>query len=317
MKGKNGPACPHCYSESNNVLSGKWFSFNPSIKDVVGFHLPQLIFGSRLNKWQDMRSKVESYTPVKLANEVFGLASGAGGRPITVSELMACCDEERKEFDVGRPGGPNENRGINQIIIGADWSVSGGASATKKSFTVFVVLGISYTGKFYILHAEKHGDSDILEQVARLKHLFVKFDAQAICGDRGVGVLQNQLLARTYGSERVFMVQYVTAKLLLRYDPQGDFFSADRTRTMDVPIMALKQGKTKIESPSWSIMAPFYNDVLAIFEEESMSGKRLYRKEEDTPDDFLHALTFAMVGYDILNNRYTFASDPDHPNAQY
>lgn len=36
-----------------------------------------------------------------------------------------------------------------------------------------------------------------------------------------------------------------------------------------------------------------------------MSGKRLYRKSDDTPDDFLHAVAFGMVGFDVINNRYT------------
>lgn len=72
LSGKNGPACPHCKSERNNVVNGKWISFNPTIKNVYGYHLPQIIFGARLNKWQDIRDKVETYTPSKLANEVLG-----------------------------------------------------------------------------------------------------------------------------------------------------------------------------------------------------------------------------------------------------
>lgn len=317
LEGLNGPACPRCGKESHNVHEGKWISFNPVVKNVYGFHLPQVIFGARLKKWQDIRDKVQSYSPAKLANEVLGLASGMGGRPISMRECMNCCNEERTSFDTARPYGDNENRGINQIVIGADWSVSGGGDGKKKSYTVFAVLGFDPNGKCYLLHAEKHSGTDIIDQVTRLKNLFRQFDAQGIGSDRGVGVLQGQMLQREFGPERVFMVQYTTAKHLLRYDQQGGFFSADRTRAIDVPIMAMKQGKTKFESPAWSVMAPFYKDVLAIYEEESISGKRLIRKDEDTPDDFLHAVTFGMVAFDVLNNRYTFATDPDYPEAQY
>lgn len=303
LQGKEGPQCPHCAKESPNVTEGYWVSFNPGVTRIYGYHLPQVIFASRLKKWQDLRYKLETYPLNKLANEVLGLASGMGGRPVSMRECMACCNSERTSFETTRPF---DERGITTITIGVDWSVTG----AQKSFTVATVMGYNHDGKCYILHSEKMSGIDILEQVERIKQLYRQFDAQAIGSDRGVGVLQGQLLQREFGADRVFMVNYVSAKRPLRWDGLGQYFAADRTQCIDTIVMKLKIGKDKIESPAWSIMAPFYEDVLVVFEEESLAGKRLYRHDEDQPDDFLHSLVFGNIAHMVLCGEYVYVDDP-------
>lgn len=303
LKGVDGPMCPHCNKESHNVTDGRWISFNSRVTDIYGFHLPQLIFGSRLRKWNDLRAKVENYTLNKLSNEVLGLASGLGGRIITMRECIACCNQNKTEFDKLRPV---DDRAINMIVLGVDWSVTG----AQKSYTVVTVMGYDFMGKCYVLYSEKLSGVDILEQVERVKILFRAFDAQAIGSDRGVGVLQGQLLQREFGPERVFMINYVTAKRPLRWDGQGQYFAADRTQCIDTIVMKLKIGKDKIETPAWSIMAPYYEDILVVFEEESLSGKRLYRHDEDKPDDFLHSLVFGNIARMVLSGEYVYVDDP-------
>lgn len=307
LQGKDGPMCPHCHKESHNVTEGKWISFNPRITNVYGFHLPQIIFGARLKKWADIRNKVDNYTLTKLSNEVLGLASGLGGRIVTMRECIACCNPNKTAFD---EIWPVDDRAISMIVIGVDWSVTG----SQKSFTVITVMGYDHLGKCYVLHSEKLSGVDILEQVDRVKYLFRKFDAQAIGSDRGVGVLQGQLLQREFGPERVFLINYVSAKRPLRWDGQGQFFAADRTQCIDTVVMKIKIGRTKIEAPAWSLMAPFFEDVLVVFEEESLAGKRLYRHDEDKPDDFLHSLVFGNIAQMVLAGEYVYVDDPPTQN---
>lgn len=308
LQGKTGPACPHCGGDAHNVHEGRWVSFNPSVKDVYGFHLPQLIFGSRLRKWQETRKKVEDYTLTKLSNEVLGLASGMGGRIVTMRECIACCNPERSEFD---KVWPYDSRGISMVVLGVDWSVTG----AQKSFTVITVMGYNYDGKCFILYSEKLSGVDILEQVERVKVLYRQYGAQAIGSDRGVGVLQGQLLQREFGPDKVFMINYVTAKKPLRWDGEGQYFAADRTQSIDTMVMKIKIGKDKIETPAWSVMAPYFEDVLVVYEEESLAGRRLYRHDEDKPDDFLHSMVFGNIARMVLAGEYTYLDDA--PPNQY
>jgi len=309
LQGVDGPACPSCGKVSPNVEDGSWVSFNPSVEHVYGFHLPQIIFGARLKKWRSIREKVETYTPTKLANEVLGLASGMGGRILTMRECIACCESQVTSFYKDRPVSI-DGKGIGTVVIGVDWSVTG----SQKSFTAISVIGYDVNGKMYLLHAEKLSGVDILDQVARVKHLYIHYQAQAIGSDRGVGVLQGQLLQREFGADRVFMINYVSAKRPLRWDGEGQYFAGDRTQSIDTIVMKIKIGKDKIATPAWSVMAPFFEDCLVMFEEESLVGKRLYRKDEDKTDDFMHSLVFGNIAQMVLCGEYVYVDDPPTNN---
>lgn len=297
-----GPACPHCGKVVDMPNLGSWVATRPCDTDALGFHLPQFIFGSRTapKKWAEIRDKAFSstaYSPDKLANEVFGLASGVGGRILSFKEAFACCDSTRKAFD---KAWTPDSRGINQCVLGVDWSVTGGS----KSYTVITVLGSDYQGNLYLMHSERLNGIDILEQVKRVGQVFTQFNCQLIASDRGVGVLQVQLLQDMFGKERVFPVNYVASTVPLRWDSKGQFFAADRTMALDAMMLKMKIGKSRFNTPSWEVTASYWEDALSMYEEESQSGRKLYRKDDDKPDDWMHSVTFASLGLMILRGEY-------------
>lgn len=301
-----GPSCMKCNTVLN-MKTGQWVAAVPSVKDKVGFSLPQLIIPYRNEpaKWKELREKVNSYPMAKLANEVFGLPIGVGGRILTEQDAINCCNPNWKAYDKGWI--VSTERPIISVVIGVDWSVT----ASEKSFTVISVLGFDYQGKIYLLHSERLNGVDILEQVSRVEQLYRTFNAQAIGSDRGVGVLQCQLLQKSLGIDRVFPINYVNSKLQLRFDKQGQFFAADRTLNMNVIITKMKSGRVRFECPSYDATAnPFWNDCLSIFEEETMSGKLVYRKEEDLTDDSFHSVVFGYTAFQILTGNYTTVDDP-------
>ena len=65
----------------------------------------------------------------------------------------------------------------------------------------------------------------ILEQVASVCEIARRWNASMVASDRGVGVLQGQLMQKELGHDKVIMVQYVSAggaplrTLLLRHIP--------------------------------------------------------------------------------------------------
>lgn len=301
-----GPACPHC-GILIDMLLGDWVAMRPDVKNVIGCHIPQFIIPARArpDKWLELVSKIAVYPQPKLANEVFGIAAGTGGKILGMSECMACCNPEWKEYDKRWPG---DTRGIGTVVLGVDWSVTG----SQKSFTVVSILGGTDDGKLYLLHTEKLQGIDILAQVKRVANLYTQFSCQLIASDRGVGVLQCQLLQKEFGDDKVACINYVAAKTHLRWDSMGQYFAADRTMCMDTLVMKMKIGITKFESPAWSLTAPFWQDCLAIFEEETLAGKRVYRHEEDEADDSFHSVVFANIGMMILRGEFTYVDRPDY-----
>lgn len=304
-----GPKCYHC-GGFINVNNGQWVATVPSVKDKMGFHLPQFIMASNTSpkKWDDLvRNKVHQalqnglYSPSKLANEVFGLATDLAGKSLSAREAQACCNSERTAWCTNRVQAAKE-LGVYKIVIGVDWSVTG----SEKSYTAVSVLGLDAEGKMYLLYSEIMQGTHILSQVARIEKLYHQFEADLISSDRGVGVLQAQLLQRELGYDKVIMVNYVSAKRRLRWDSEGGFMAADRTMAMDIAMQKMRRGRGKFETPCWELTSSLWEHALGIFEEETLAMKRVYRHEEDDPDDWFHSVCFATIGFEYLTGNYAF-----------
>lgn len=295
-----GPACMHC-GEVLDMRKGQWLAAYPAIKNNIGVHIPQFCIPARANakKWASLVDKATKYDKIKLSNEVFGLAVGSGGRPLSLKEVMAVCNPNKKEFDSAFP---RDSRNIVATVLGVDWSVTG----STKSYTVITVRGYDFYGRCYLVYAQKLDGIDILEQVDRVIKVYHQFECSHLGSDRGVGVLQGQLMKRAIGDDKVSMINYVTAKTNLRFDRLGNYFAADRTLAIDGTVIQLKLGIAKFESPCWELTSPFWQDALCIFEEETRAGRRVYRKDEDAPDDFLHSLVFSHVAYMILKGEFVY-----------
>lgn len=301
-----GPGCVHC-GGILDMKKGRWLAGRPSVKDHLGVHIPQFCIPdrSRINpisgkdNWKELVSKATRYDTIKLSNEVFGLPVGSGGRPLSLRQVMAVCNPLTRSFDTGFP---KDGRNILYTVLGVDWSVTG----STKSYTVLTVLGYDFNGKAYILYTQKLEGIDILAQVDRVINVFNQFECSHMASDRGVGVLQGQLMKRALGDDKVSMINYVAAKTNLRFDKEGNYFAADRTLAIDTAVIRVKMGINRLEAPCWELMDPFWQDALHIYEEESLAGRRLYRKDEDSPDDFLHSLVFAGLAQMILNGEFVY-----------
>ena len=309
MQNPDGPGCAKC-GKLINMSDGKWMAAKPHIKDDLGFHLPQIIMPARCSpkKWKELRAKTfgteggRGYSAAKLSNEVFGLASGVGGKILSLNEAMVACNSSRTQFDEGFP---HDDRGITLTTLGVDWSVSGGS----KSYTVITVLGYNFAGKCFNLYSERLNGVDILDQVKRVEYIYNKFGCTMMGSDRGVGQLQGEILKKSIGEDRVNMINYVAAKTQLRWDKDGKYFAADRTMNIDTTIIRMKMGISRFETPCWSIMSEFWQDALNVYEEETMAGRRVYRKDEDLTDDWLHSITFANIAQMIVRGDFTYVEE--------
>jgi hypothetical protein len=307
-----GPQCIHCGTVLD-MKTGKWVAAKPEVKRYYGFHIPQIVVPARTGigttekpgKWIEIRDKVfgsegsMGYSAQKTANEVMGLASGEGGRILSMKEAMDCCNINKTTFDTGFP---TDSRNILVTTLGVDWSVSGGS----KSYTVMTVLGYDYMGKCYLLYTQRLNGVEILAQVRRAEELFHQYKCSTVGSDRGVGQLQAELFKQHLGSERVALTNYVASKTHLRWDKVGLFYAADRTMNMDTMILKAKMGISRFETPCWNLMNSYWQDALNLFEEVTNAGRRVYRKDADLTDDWLHSVVFANVAYMVVKGDFVY-----------
>lgn len=306
----HGPSCIRCHKVID-MGSGKWVATRPSVQNRIGFHLPQFIMTSNTSekKWPDLYDKVRQalnnglYSPAKLSNEVFGLSTDLAGKTLSVSEVMACCNESQAEWYQAVPA----EKHFTHVILGVDWSVTG----SVISYTVASVIGYTAQGKMTVIYSEKFQGIDIISQIDRIENMYHKYRCDIIGSDRGVGVVQVQTLQRRLGFKKVVAINYVSAKVSVRYDTPGQFIAADRTRAIDGVIMKIRQGRERFETPSYQLTKPLWQDGLNIYEEETSVGSRVYRHHPEETDDWLHSLVFANVAYQYAIGDFSFNDETD------
>lgn len=310
--------CPHCHKEFS-FYGGQWVATRNELSKghgaKYGMALPQLIFGANTRtgskQWADLYDKVQQslngvlYTAETVSNEIFGLATDLGATSLSMTEARACSIPDYQEW--ANPDMSNIHpsmlpyiRGIHTTVLGVDWSVSG----SEGSHTVVTVLGIDHSGRLIVLYAKKLIGTHILTQVDEVIDIARRYNCKMIGSDRGVGVLQGELMQQKYGLMRVVMCQYVTASARLRWDAGGGFLAADRSRAMDDVMHKMRLGPDRFMSPKWEVMEPFWSDALSLFEEETSVGKRVYRKQPSIPDDWFHSVVFANLAYKYLTGEH-------------
>lgn len=308
-----GLTCPYC-QKPFSFLGGQWVATKPS-EIRQGVHLPQMIFGANCTpkKWARMHQKIEAskkgilYTPNTIANEIFGLATDLGATSLSLGECKACSDNSWTEW----PNTDGSNvpdhlkprlNSIQSVVLGVDWSVSG----SESSMTVYTVIGIDGTGGMAVLETAKLQDAKITDQVDIVCEIARKWQVDIVASDRGVGVLQAELMAEKLGADKVIMCQYVSSNTRLTWNEQGGFLAADRTRAIDNVMMKIRRGPDRFLTPSWALTEGYWEDALSLYEEETRIGKRLYVKDPAIPDDWIHSVVFANLGYQYINGDYTF-----------
>ena len=299
VRNRNGPGCPFCDSILD-MSKGQWVAARPNERNNLSFHTPAMIMPIRnkASKWEELMEKVDTYSAAQLANEVFGLPSATGSRILSTREAMACCNPERTSWDTEYP----TDRGILFTVVGVDWAV---ASSAKACHTVVSVLGFDMYNKCHVLYVQKLDGIDVLDQVKRVKDLYIHYKCTAIGSDRGVGVPQGLLLKRHLGEDRVHMINYVTSKTMLRIDRQGGYFAADRTSAIDLLMFKAKAGFAHIETPCWDLCEKFWQDALNMFEETTNVGRRIYDKLDDQYDDVAHSWVFGIIASMIVRGDFT------------
>jgi len=305
--------CPYC-KKSFNFEGGMWAAANPGERRV-GLHLPQMIFGANCTKkkWPRLYRKIQDsltgglYTPTTVANEIFGLSTDLGATSLSMGEAQACTDPRWCTWP--NPSGDNipdhlksKINNIHTVVLGVDWSVSG----SDGSFTVVSVVGVDHNGGMTLLYTKKLIAGKILDQVDEVCEIARNWNVRIVASDRGVGVLQAEIMQQRLGPDKVIMCQYVSSNARLSWNTQGGFLSADRTRAMDNVMMKMRLGPERFLTPAWNLTEGYWGDALAIYEEESRTGKRLYIKDPSIPDDWFHSVVFANLGYQYICGDYTF-----------
>lgn len=304
-----GIGCARCSTEERpkllDVNNGWW---EPTYRDrqdkFAGYHVPQTIVKDRitprdryLDTIYDKLHGVSRYSIARFQQEILGISSEQGGRPITIQQIRDSCklphDIRLDEY--------------SYIAGGADW---GGSEIT--SFTVGSLVGLHYTGKFHCIGAIRPtGIQDNFRHLPLAAYFKEKAGEglRVIGADAGfVGSVQNPNLGAAAGVPCASISYGATKKFYNASGGRFNLFTVDRSTLLYIVFSCLIEGHLILPSdPAFEV---FWTDLLAVTAEDmdTPTGTiRRYARIPSKADDFIHSLGYAlfmcalMTGQDLLS----------------
>jgi len=320
--GLKGPICVKC-GKGLNPRCGQWVDINPvkpglgetDSDKIHGFHLSQLImprnvpdamahYGDKLfveaaeRRWSRIISKHNEQSSTMFKNEVLGVSDSIGSRMISKEELEALCVTGRR---LELYPTPQDSTAFSNYVAGVDWS---GGGTTGISRTAIWIWGYNSGNQtlqcMYYQVFEGKNPVHIIDDIAALCG---QWRVELVFGDAGEGHTANSLLQSKIGHHRVLQVQYGSQSKAIAWN-DIDRYMADRTTLIDSFFLELKRGKMKFAD--LSLMGKAIEDMLAVFEEVTKAGRKIWNRHPTRPDDCLHAALFGWLAFKAINNNMIF-----------
>jgi hypothetical protein len=290
--------------------NGQWISMNTS-GFIKGYRLPQIVLPwiNNLNNPQAWKINVidtrSIYTAEKYANEILALSYAAARHPISVPELMACCEL----YDMITEATYDMNpllKGVDLITAGVDWGKGDTASGTSYSV---LSIGAYVRGKFKTIFIKKYMGrmSDPLIQIEDMLRIIFKFQCKLVMADTGDGRTSNALMVEKLGPTRFTEAyEHGTIRQKIKWDKEKGHYIFNRTRVMTDVMMEIKHAQTNFFK--YDQFKEFQPDFTGIYSEYS-ERTRMMKYDHNIPDDCFHAWMFSRVAAGIIRgeyNRYLF-----------
>lgn len=306
--GKKGLICKSC-GHALSTRDGRWLSFGQEEHPFAdGFWIPQIIMPMHCEseeKWKQLLTKREVYSPAKFDNEVMGLPNGEGTSPITEEMLQESCNPRLRMLD--RACRENAD-GAQFIAAGIDW---GGGGELGLSRTVLAIYAVYPERPLYRnIFCKIYKEGEPAAHVNDIAMWLGRFSPHMVCGDHGGGnFAMSQLAAKLPPHIRLIPVMYSDASSPCRWDESARRYVVNRTAIIDAFFMDLK--KERFKTFRWEDFEPFARDILNVRQEvigeDRGISRRVWRHTPKQPDDSLHALVFGWIAARSLSGRMDFS----------
>jgi hypothetical protein len=316
---KNGLSCSKCLGLVSSA-DGEWVSANPGDRELAGYHIAQPIlpfFNEDAKEWKEIYNKihgVSKYSVGKVHNEVFGLAYDTGKKPITEEKLksLSILGSQDSIFQ------KNRSRYMS-ITCGVDWGVN-----LETSRTSVCIGGLRDDGVYEVFFLKIFKEYDYMWQIRNIAQHVMLYGAFCAC-DSGPDPIRGVLLAQQTSLDKTQLVRYTADKFIQHYDKYANAIDVTQNRwclhrsdTLTFTYNLLND--SKILFPRWEESSECLSDILNVYielREGTLRREILYRHSPDKPDDFMHALNFAVVqAHTACGNPLLFRSSSSDPMAE-
>jgi hypothetical protein len=310
-----GPICLKC-EKLLDPRKGQWVDFKPGA-EVKGFHISQAImprnvplcwpesvdpesrYQKAIARWKEIMLRLDGPKPLPLAkfrNEIVGVSDSQGVRLVTREDLESLCTGP--DTMPMRPDAAYR-MGIQHVAAGIDWS-GGGKDMTSQ--TVLWIWGLTRDKKLRCLYYQVWVGEHPIKELEAIRQILAFYQPEVICCDAGEGNLHTEELRRITGwHHRIQKIAYGSGGAPVKWDPQAQQFSVNRTKAIDSIMMAVLR-KEFIFPANKTIqrMTPAFDHVLAEFVETTRLGRKIWTHSKTDPDDSLHAMIFGRLAMQMI-----------------
>jgi hypothetical protein len=304
-----GMCCAKC-KRLINPEKGQWVHKYPDkVQLFPSYHVPQVIapvhYANQKN-WRQLLLKRQLMPTATFINEVLGEACDEGQRLVSRTELEAVCvlpaNSKDRTADTHR---------YTDRILGVDW---GGKGSKFQSLTAAAVACYAPgTNKVDIIFG--HLFQAMMDPVIETKEVLKianDFHCTGIAHDVAVAGELRLSIMRDLGvpDERMINCRYagtMAMKSMIQFVPPTDnnpnsYYNMDKSKIITAICLGIKN--RNIRFPQFDSMSDAAGDnmimhFLSVYEEtsESIFGgeKRFIKRNPGMPDDFLHAVCFAVI----------------------
>jgi hypothetical protein len=289
-----GTVCVKCRKKGLirplDLHAGMWLHASPKLEnEFLGLHIPQIVVPALVydpSRWVRVINKVLKLPPSIILTEVLGISSDTGVRLISQSDIDAVSDLGSHE-ELQHVSNKYAYR-----VLGIDWGIS-----EITSYTVATVVGVTHNGNYHVLFGKRYVGMDPEEVIHDIVRMARAYKADYLAPDFGVGFTNNALLRNR--DMQVVQIQYVTQNRFLNYGELHGIprWMVDRNTALSCTFYAIRNDR--VHFPNVEQSKEYTVDLLSPYESQTevSSGivKKHFLRDPNRPDDFCHALTFAMM----------------------
>jgi hypothetical protein len=302
-----GPTCLICNKCGKPIFyeHGQWVAMNPS-GFIDGYRLPQIVLNwiNDITNPQAWKLAVinarQIYSTEKFFNEVLAMAYAAAKHPISVAELMACCQPYDMITEESYDMNPMLN-GCSAITAGIDWGK--GDTSAGTSYSVLIISAF-IRGKFKTIFVKKYTgrSSEPISQVQDMIRIIRKFRVNFTMADTGDGRTSNAMMVEALGGLKFAeIMEHGTIRTKIRWDKKKGHYIMNRTRIMTDLIMEIK--RAEVEFFNYDQFKEYQPDFTGIYSEYSERTRQMLY-DHNVPDDCFHSWMFSRIAMAIIRGQY-------------
>lgn len=175
-------------------LRGRWVAKRPNIKEIRGYHMPQMIF-ALISASELMRKKVNGRSLQAWLNYEIGVPSSSDAMLLTEQDYdFAVSDPPYKLLSA-------RTADWTWVSVGIDWG----------HWNWVTVLGLNANGHAYVigLHVVEDDANDPFHTINSIDNFLTPFDPDIVLGDHGYGQDRNPHLKKRWEG-RFYSCRYAT-----------------------------------------------------------------------------------------------------------